>query len=630
MCEDHGPSRRTFLRSSAALALGAGLLPGTLGAGNHPRRLPLRSPARLLDASGNTAYGMAMHIHSSFSELYGSMASQLDQATLSNVPVLWWTEHDWRMSGWQYRTADHFETPDKGTGGVWTWAEQKSGPLASGSAGVVASPVSPYDKTAGAGSLAVAAQSSSTDPASCGCLADSAQADLNYEGTLAGLSLQIDALPNAGWVNGYLEVRVTSSLHPATGGNPAGRYTLSYRIGLSSTAGSTTQGTLGIITIPATAATWGTLTLTPQNDIAALWPEVDSRDFALWQLAFYAVSTGDLVSGCFGRLKFTRSNGGSACFTMQQSMMSGLAPLYPAVAQQQGTEVSWKTPHVNWYGPSITLPSYQGVTAAGYPAWVQGTVIPTAHAQGGLVSYNHPYGTKGIPALPQATQDAELQAAATSLLPSRYYGADILEVGYPLRAGVDLAHHAGLWDVASRNAIFLTGNGVSDDHMGLDWAASVNNWITTAWAPSTAQSDLLAALAAGRVYCGSLSAPPVALDMLIDGSVPMGAVSVSSLTSRSLTVTASGLPTGWTLDVLQGAVDYAGTADPTPDTVSIGSLTSADLDGSGQATMTIGTSADSFIRTQVVDQNGVVQALSNPVWPLQNPPPDGIPAPRQA
>jgi len=36
------------------------------------------------------------------------------------------------------------------------------------------------------------------------------------------------------------------------------------------------------------------------------------------------------------------------------------------------------------------------------------------------------------------------------------------------------------------------------------------------------------------------------------------------------------------------------------------------------------------VRTQVVSATGAVIATSNPVWLLQNPPPGGVPAPRQA
>ena len=32
--------------------------------------------------------------------------------------------------------------------------------------------------------------------------------------------------------------------------------------------------------------------------------------------------------------------------------------------------------------------------------------------------------------------------------------------------GVELGHYLGLWDTMSRNASFMTGTGVSDDHTG--------------------------------------------------------------------------------------------------------------------------------------------------------------------
>jgi len=157
-----------------------------------------------------------------------------------------------------------------------------------------------------------------------------------------------------------------------------------------------------------------------------------------------------------------------------------------------------------------------------------------------------------------------LTQVAGALLPSAgnpaALGADLLEVGYQLRAGVDLNHYLALWDVMSRNAVLLTGTGVSDDHVGDDWYGIGNNWITSVWAASTGMADLIAALAAGRAWCGSLSAYRGALDLLVDGLVPMGAVSVSSVTSRQLVAAATGLPAGSTLQILQGAVDYAGQA----------------------------------------------------------------------
>ena len=116
--------------------------------------------------------------------------------------------------------------------------------------------------------------------------------------------------------------------------------------------------------------------------------------------------------------------------------------------------------------------------------------------------------------------------------------------------------------------------------------------------------------------------------MLVDGSVPMGAVSVSSLTSRQLAVIATGMPAGGSLEVLQGAVDYAGTSGLAANTQVIGSYSAADLVG-GEVTQAVDTSAGSFVRTQVLTSAGAVVGLSNPVWLLRAAPPGGIPAPRQ-
>jgi FtsP/CotA-like multicopper oxidase with cupredoxin domain len=72
-----GMSRRGFLQASAGSAAAA-VLPWFA-------RLPLRSPARAVTADGASAYSMAMHIHSSFSEFNGSMDAHLAQAALSAV-----------------------------------------------------------------------------------------------------------------------------------------------------------------------------------------------------------------------------------------------------------------------------------------------------------------------------------------------------------------------------------------------------------------------------------------------------------------------------------------------------------------------------------------------------------------
>jgi hypothetical protein len=226
-----------------------------------------------------------------------------------------------------------------------------------------------------------------------------------------------------------------------------------------------------------------------------------------------------------------------------------------------------------------------------------------------------------------------LTRTAGALLADHVLGCDLLEVGYNLRQGVDLAHHLSLWDIFSRNAVFLTGSGTSDDHFGTDWYGIKNNWITSAWAASTGTADLVAALAAGQAWCGSLSefGAGASLNLAVDGSCPMGSASLSSLPRRQLAVTATGIPAGGSLVVLQGAVDYAGTTGLADNTQVIAGYSSTQLAAAGGVeTLAVDTSSESFAVLRVTDASGTTVAASNPVWMLRKLPPNGIPAPRQA
>jgi hypothetical protein len=638
MCDDHagtagtpaGLTRRHVIGGAATLAAMAAL-------GQRASRLPLYSAARPAAANGTSAYSMAMHIHSSFSEQSASMGAQLYQATANSVDVLWWTDHDHRMDGLDYRDTVHFTslTHEQGgphQGGAWAWVKRESGSLTGSSGGgIVTSPSSPNDPVSG-GSMHLAAATTNGKAAKFGYYANSEPTGWNYRDNLTGQTLSIDVLLDSGWSQGYLELLIGTSYHEASGGRPKGLYSLSYQFVPSGSAHKTARGNNGIIEIPVKGSGWTTITFTPSDDIAALWPDVDHRDFALWELTLNAVSTGDAVSGYFDYLRFDRTVSGNSFFSQQAEMIAEMAGSHPSVTQHQGLEVSWRLPHLNWFGGNVSVPSYQGVTSHGYTTYVKGTVIPQAHASGALVCYNHPYGYSDT-VLPQSQQDAQLRKVAALLLSGNVLGCDLIEVGYERRGGADLAHHVGLWDVMSRNSVFLTGNGTSDDHFGTNWHGIANNWITSAWAASTGQQDLLTAMAAGQLWCGSLSKfgdQGASMNLTVDGTCPMGSVSLSSAASRKLTVSASGIPSGGSVAVLQGHVDYAGSGDPTPNTKVIATYSPANLvNGGGQVTLKVDTSKECFARTAVLDHAGNTIALSNPVWMLHKNPPGGIPGPRQ-
>jgi hypothetical protein len=319
---------------------------------------------------------MAMHIHSSFSEQTGSMDAQLFQAARNAVDVVWWTDHDHRMDSLYYKFGSgpsvvmHFSGMEEAD---WTWQAKHSSGLASSTTGFVSSPYSPNDPVAGGSMHLAATKKSSVSSAWAGLLANTHPAGWNIRENINGQSLSVDVLLKSGWSQGHLEMLISTSYHPASG-----FYSLSYRMVPGS--GPVTlkaNGSTGIITIPVSSP-WQGVRVTPEQDIASLWPAVDPRDFAMWNIQFNAVSTGDAVSGYFDYLRFDRTLTGGELFAQQHSMMSALATRYPGVTQQQGLEVSWFLPHVNWFGGNVSVPTYPGVARTGkaYTRYIENTVIP--------------------------------------------------------------------------------------------------------------------------------------------------------------------------------------------------------------------------------------------------------------
>ena len=400
------------------------------------------TPALAASPAGLLPLSMAMHVHSSFSEQSGSMDCQLFQAQRNAVNVLWWTDHDYRMEGVRYRNVVHFTslTAETTDGAAWQWLREDTGPLAAASGGsIVTTPASPNDPVVG-GSLSLRAQSTSSSLAAVRYFAESHPAGWNYHRNLYGQTLTIDVLPTQVGTTGYLELALKTSYHQASGGRPAGIYSLSYRFGGPGAPGSrSTEGLTGIVTIGVTAGVWNTVSVTPCDDIAALWPEMASTDFASFELRLGAVSLGPVTAGCFDYLRFTRDYAsGDIPMQTQQALAARYASVYPTVTQRQGLEISEFLPHVNWFGGAVDLPDYTNVDYTNWQAFL-GQQVTKVHTSGGLASYNHPFGYTGVAALPKATQDALRLSVAKLLLGNRALGCDILEVGYPLRAGTGTA-----------------------------------------------------------------------------------------------------------------------------------------------------------------------------------------------
>jgi hypothetical protein len=150
--------------------------------------------------------------------------------------------------------------------------------------------------------------------------------------------------------------------------------------------------------------------------------------------------------------------------------------------------------HLNGYFPAQVSDSDifegRGGSAA---AWVN-----LIHNAGGVVSYNHVFGTDWN-VDPVSVQEFRSDTLANYLLQHNAFGADIIEVGYLSRGGGNLEHHLLTWDKLTANRLFLYGNGVSDSHGSL-WMDKENLFHTSIWSTDSSDFNLLESLSLGKMF----------------------------------------------------------------------------------------------------------------------------------
>ena len=607
-------SRRQVLQGAVALAAVAGLTSSRSAAA-----APLG--ARATSADGLTARSLAMHLHASASEGVGSVRAQLGQAATNGFDVAWFTDHDWRRHRLLFRQSYSFTAAEPQFGGTWSVPKMASvGSLATGSGGtLVTSPVTPNDPAIRKGSLRLRATSTGTATATVRHrISAEGSSRANFRGRIAGRTIDVDVLPSRSGTNAWGEVLLRLSFHPGSGTRRAGVLTLTYRVRTDvTTRARSASGLSGFVDVPVTAGAWQTVTLDPLADAGAIWTDVAAEDNSLNEIQFHAVSRSQaLAEYFFGYLRFVEQAGYDA-LGVEAALLARYAGVVPNVLGLNGSEISLG-PHLNQYGGTPTPFDYGAVTSlgAGLPG-VRPQIVDHVHRLGGLVSINHPFKPG------DGDSNIDAQGVALDLVASRLDGADLLEVGYASKGtNGTLAAHLAAWDAVSRNGLFVTGNGVSDDHSGQNWSRQTNRFWTGAWsAPTLSESALLDAFRAGRSYVGLLGAFSGAIDMAVD-EAPMGSVVVGSATSRTLHVDVTGLPSGGGVQVVRGVVDYD--ASGSANTTVLTTLGASDL----ASPVTIDTGEECFVRLQVVDSAGAVIGFGQPTWALHTPPATGVPGTR--
>ena len=588
-------TRRGFLG-----AVGAGvLLPAAV-------RVPAAAaaPGALSGFDAGRALRAAMHVHGSWSEGTGSWQAQFQQAAAGGYDLLYLTDHDIRMLARGYLTS---------LSGV---------ALAGSSTGTFAQKAA----TASGGGLRLLAESASATAAAAATLTlPEAMAKSALRTSISGFTIRQTVTRATLSGGATYEITVPLSYHPATGGRPAGQYTIVYRFG--GTAGRSVQGLTGTVSAPAPAA-GAVLTLSPETDAAALWPELLAIDNGAAGLSFTARSPhrGAVADVTIGSTTFARARSTAAAVIADQArVVAAYQPQHPGLTARASTEVSISHPHANPFGLPQWLPDYGSLPTA-HDAQYR-AIVDQVHAGGGVISWNHPFGDDNPPLLAPAARDTKRRQVFADMLAVDLFGMDVVEVGYNSRGGVDAATHLALWDTFSRAGRFLTGNGTSDDHSGKGWKNLNNGYATGLWAASTSDAAVSTALSTGRAFAVHAGRwPGGEIDLLVDGTVPMGGVSVGGAGTRQLAIAATALPAGSSVQVVSGPVDYTGAVDP--GTTVVSTLTAAAF-AHGPVTMPVSASASRFYRAQVVSSAGVLLGSGNPVWLLRESPPVPVPPGRR-
>lgn len=600
--------RRTVLRGAATAAALA-------GAGVSLKAAPAAAAGR---DDGLVPARMAMHVHASFSEGSASMQAHLAEAERTGVDVIWWTEHDHRMVARRYLTDVHFNGLTEWSGATSiSWRSSVAGEVASSSASIVTQPVSHND----AGDRAMRMSAVSAGAVGGTRVMTAHVRNYGLTTSIDGTTISVDVRPVDSGEDAWFDIVLETSYRPAAGGRPAGQYRIRYRVGGGRAVGTVVEvdSLDGLVVMEAVPHTWTTLVLDPVSDLAVLWPDIDFRDAALTSFALAVTSRNQAVSTTVvDALRFDRvRKGPEAVLNVQRDLMAHYAPLYPTVVQHQGLEVSENTPHLNWLGEPEIWPVSD-------PANLDiGLAITTIKASGGVASYNHPFGTTGD-ALSTNQRTNKRRSLTATFLGERAFGADVVEFGYTGgRAGMTQSDYIALWDVLSRNLVFTTGVGVTDDHDGHDWTDQKWRHITGVWAPNTNLASLQRALRAGRAWFSDLGVYNGTIDVVGAGFVPMGSVGLVDKDRSTLDVYVSDLPTGWRVGVISGVADEVGSSVLDP-SVTSRTFTEADV-VDGVLSLKVSSLVSQFHRVVLRDADSLVRAYSNPLWLLRSAPIAAVP-----
>ncbi|MEE2665525.1 MAG: hypothetical protein VX681_15520 [Myxococcota bacterium] len=578
------------------------------------------------------AWSAQLHLHGSWSEGIGSFSSHAHEAAAVGADVIWWSDHDFRITG--YRRIDHFdfEHPEQpaAQGETWRAVSPADGRLKktlrtnrrAHPNGRQAFVPGGADRSA---SLALELTSQSEDFEEH-IVELSVTRNLYRRSLATGVRIVLSVAPDSLVSDTGAVLEIHLSEHPIAG--ELRRLRLRYLLGLEG-GEPKRQGTTLVVPLALTDGGWNELVLPVSADVRAGFPELDGADNSLNELALGVQSRqGATARFRFDDLEIQQTHSGRDAFARYGEMVAAADQRTPGLVQLEGLEISGIGHHLNQFGGAPLVIDYEQALLR---AQGDGPIVTDAdwntvrnrfahwaveqvHQRGGLVSLNHMFGAM----LPGASVrvDREPAEVLAVLLEHEVFGADLLEVGYRDRGGRGLADHLEIWDELARRGFLLVGTGVSDSHGGplARWATFPNNLLTWIYADSPTIDELVEGLRAGAAYFGDILLYDGRLDLVSERGGRMGQVVVGDRPEARIWILLDALEPG---DIVR-VVESDGTVTPF---VAHGPAfrMSHDLRLDTPST---------FARVEVTTPAGRAKILSNPIYFVRSLPARGLPGER--
>lgn len=354
--------------------------------------------------------------------------------------------------------------------------------------------------------------------------------------------------------------------------------------------------------VPFTPGEWNHLTFDLTAD--AIADDLGGIDNAMTDIRISVEArNGAQVAAVFDDLRIEHARSGEELMAVARELARDLSG--DGLTLYVGQEISYGA-HLNALGPEVPLFDNQE-----FPRGLLGTeTADFIHRHGGIAILDHMYGVGRVESGLTGNLPAErrmVERTVGSLLAINAYGADAIEVGYPLRGGMTLDHHLEAWDRIGQEGIVITGVGTADTHSNRrTWKTGRrNNWTTWIWAASPAMEDLMVGIREGACVFGDPSMWDGSMDLFTSDGHVMGDVVVATEDSREVTFVADGLAPGWEARLVHNGRVFE----------------SVPVDGDElKVTREIEITAASVVRFCVHNEAGEAVVCSNPIYFYSQPP----------